>query len=220
MRCSVKTAPDATPRRADQIWAIVQQLTAQGSTARFEGSWGSVEARLPMVGLHNVANMLQAVTVASQFVDLSNSLAEAIASCPAVPGRLELVTVAPGNDAAGPVVLVDYAHTHHAIENVLTALRAVTSGQLTVMFGCGGDRDRTKRPKMAAAACRWADTVILTTDNPRTEDPEAIIREIHEGVPASARAKVSVEADRSRRYCQSNTACRSGRYSAAGRKRT
>jgi UDP-N-acetylmuramoyl-L-alanyl-D-glutamate--2,6-diaminopimelate ligase len=114
-------------------------------------------------------------------------LREALETCPAPPGRLEPVRVSDLKKEEVPrlpAVLVDYAHTHDALENVLTALRPVTTGRLITVFGCGGDRDRTKRPKMAAVACRLSDVVLITSDNPRTEDPMFIIGQVLEGVPA------------------------------------
>lgn len=186
----------------DEAWpgchpaaASILELGSGSSLVRMEGPWGSVQVRLPLVGRHNVYNALQALAAANVVVDLSRHLPGAMEKCPAPPGRLEPVVVA---GSGLPGVLVDYAHTHDALENVLLALRPVTAGRLIVMFGCGGDRDRTKRPKMAAVACRLADRVIVTSDNPRTEEPGAIIQEILTGVPEQARAKVSVEVDRAR----------------------
>jgi UDP-N-acetylmuramoyl-L-alanyl-D-glutamate--2,6-diaminopimelate ligase len=108
-------------------------------------------------------------------------LRHGIETCNAPPGRLEPVTTSEHSFA----VLVDYAHTDDALENVLRALKPVvpTHGKLRVVFGCGGDRDRTKRPRMAKVACTYADDVIITSDNPRTEDPQAIIMDIRAGVP-------------------------------------
>jgi UDP-N-acetylmuramoyl-L-alanyl-D-glutamate--2,6-diaminopimelate ligase len=169
-------------------------LAADHSLARYEGPWGSFELQLPLVGAHNVANALQAIAAANCVTAMARTLRDAMARCPTVPGRLEPVTVAgPG---AWPTVLVDYAHTHDSLEKTLVALRPVTRGRLIVLFGCGGDRDRTKRPKMAAVACRLADQVVVTSDNPRTEEPQAIIDDILAGVPAEVRSKVAVEPDR------------------------
>jgi UDP-N-acetylmuramoyl-L-alanyl-D-glutamate--2,6-diaminopimelate ligase len=111
-----------------------------------------------------------------------------------VPGRMERV---PGGD--GFEVIVDYAHKPGAVESVLSSLRAVTEGRLTVVIGCGGDRDRGKRPLMGEAAARLADVAIFTSDNPRTEDPLAILSAMMDGavrVPAAGRAHVVVEPDR------------------------
>ncbi len=186
-------------------------LHADRSQARFDGPWGSVEVSLPLVGRHNVFNVLQAIATANAVTAISRTVRDAVASSPAVPGRLEPVsadwpaiadTAADSDDASdaadGPTVLVDYAHTHDALENVLLALRPVVKGKLIVVFGCGGDRDRSKRPLMAAVACKLADRVVITSDNPRTENPEAIIREIQTGVPPAAACRVVVEADRAR----------------------
>ena len=106
-------------------------------------------------------------------------------------GRLERVE--PSGDLH---VFVDYAHTEDALRQVLGFLRTVGALPLTCVFGCGGDRDRTKRPKMGAVAADLADRVVVTSDNPRTEDPAAILREIEAGIPAAAHAKTEIVADR------------------------
>jgi UDP-N-acetylmuramoyl-L-alanyl-D-glutamate--2,6-diaminopimelate ligase len=155
------------------------------------------DCRVPLIGRHNVINALQAMAVCSAMGVSQRQLVEAIAKCKAPPGRLEPVT-GPDDPFA---VLVDYAHTDDALENVLRALRPIVSsspnaGQLRVVFGCGGDRDRTKRPRMARIACKYADDVIITSDNPRTEDPQAIINEIHTGVPSEKLEQATCIVDR------------------------
>lgn len=180
-----------------QVRATLRGLHAGSSDALFEGPWGACEVRLPFVGRHNVMNALQAAACANAVTPLTASLlVQAFSDCPAPPGRLEPVSIASVGAAKLPTVLVDYAHTHDALQNVLQALRPLTKGKLITLFGCGGDRDRTKRPKMAKVACDLSDLVVVTSDNPRTEDPQAIITEILTGVPASAQSKVTVEADR------------------------
>lgn len=169
--------------------------------ARFDGPWGQIDARLPLIGAFNVSNALLAVAAAGQVIGSQSrdtgDLQRDLEACPPVPGRLERVTAKHKADRA-PVVLVDYAHTHDALRNVLAALRPLVAdrGALAVLFGCGGDRDRTKRPKMAAAACEFADQIVITSDNPRTEDPQRIIDEILNGVPPEARQRVQVEPNR------------------------
>jgi UDP-N-acetylmuramoyl-L-alanyl-D-glutamate--2,6-diaminopimelate ligase len=126
----------------------------------------------------------------------ADAIRQALAACVAPPGRLEPVT-APDDPFA---VLVDYAHTDDALLNVVTSLRPLVgpAGRLTVVFGCGGDRDRTKRPRMMRVACEHADRVVVTSDNPRTEDPESIIDEILAGRSSTERPMVQRQADRAR----------------------
>jgi UDP-N-acetylmuramoyl-L-alanyl-D-glutamate--2,6-diaminopimelate ligase len=168
---------------------------ADGSTFRIVGPGGvEADASVALPGPYNVANALGAVVA---LVEAGVHLATAVtgvAACPGVPGRLERVEA--GQDFT---VLVDYSHKPGAVEAVLSALRPVTGGQLSIVLGCGGDRDRAKRPLMGAAAARLADVAILTSDNPRTEDPLAILVEMLAGVltvPEAQRARVIVEPDR------------------------
>ncbi|MBC24056.1 MAG: UDP-N-acetylmuramoyl-L-alanyl-D-glutamate--2,6-diaminopimelate ligase [Phycisphaerae bacterium] len=162
--------------------AHIKRLHLDRSEVVLDGPWGRQEHVLALVGRHNVANMLASLLAAwSRHQDrrLIESLPELI-SPPA--GRFEPVHP----DGAPFAVLVDYAHTDDALARALSALRAVLPehGTLRVVFGCGGDRDRTKRPRMAQVACSLADEVYITSDNPRTEDPMAIIADVLEGVPA------------------------------------
>lgn len=172
--------------------ATVHGMGPSSMSVSFRGPWGLFEFELPLVGRHNAMNALQAATAAYLCGVDSARLGAALAACSAPPGRLQPVSV-PG---AGFSVLVDYAHSDDALRNVLDALRPTVpaGGRLRVVFGCGGDRDRTKRPRMARVACEGADEVIVTSDNPRTEDARAIIDEILTGV--SAEARVTVEVDR------------------------
>jgi UDP-N-acetylmuramoyl-L-alanyl-D-glutamate--2,6-diaminopimelate ligase len=121
-------------------------------------------------------------------------LADALSLATAPKGRLEPVHGA-GDDLA---VFVDFAHSDDALDRVLETVRAASDGELTAVFGCGGDRDTGKRPRMGAAAARHSDRIILTSDNPRSEPPSRIIGEIMDGIPADARARTSVHAERER----------------------
>ena len=179
-RCGLKSAAE--------YQATVVQLGAASTHARFTGLRCEDEAEIPLIGEHNLYNVLQAIATADAIAPLGERLPDALADCPAVPGRLE-----PVHDGK-PTVLVDYAHTDDALRNVLTALRPLANGRLLVLFGCGGDRDKAKRPRMAAVACELADHVVITSDNPRNEDPAAIIEGILAGVPS--REHVDVEPDR------------------------
>ncbi len=137
---------------------------------------GPLSLRSPLRGEFNVYNVLGALAAARALGVPAEVCAEAIATAGQVPGRFE--TVDEGQPFA---VIVDYAHTPDSLENVLSAARPLAAARLRVVFGCGGDRDRGKRPQMGEIARRLADEVIVTSDNPRSEDPEAIIAEILEG---------------------------------------
>ncbi len=175
------------------------ELHAGSSQARLVGPWGDRQVSIPLIGRHNVSNTLQALAVAYDLVDDSDTLIEAVQTLPQVPGRLECVQwQADGEDPQPdvPVVVVDYSHTPDALENALSSLKPLTPGRLIVVFGCGGDRDKTKRPMMAQAACRYGDRIYLTSDNPRTEDPDAIIQDAHAGVPDARKADLVILPDR------------------------
>jgi UDP-N-acetylmuramoyl-L-alanyl-D-glutamate--2,6-diaminopimelate ligase len=175
---------------------------ADGSTFRLVGP-GGVEAdvSIGLAGVFNVANALGAlVALVEAGVRLEDAVA-GVAACPGVPGRLERV---PGpvkwdGETGGVTAFVDYSHKPGAVEAVLRSLRPVTPENLIIVLGCGGDRDRAKRPMMGAAAASLADVAIFTSDNPRSEDPLAILAAMLDGVlsvPQGERARVIIEPDR------------------------
>ena len=155
---------------------------------------GKAEVTMPLVGKHNVENALTAAALVGEtFSVTAQQIAAALRDCTGAPGRLQPVRC--GQPFA---VLVDYAHTDDALDNVLSALKPLTRGKLRVLFGCGGDRDRTKRPRMAKTAEKWADAIYVTSDNPRTEDPRSILNEIATGFSPDGVRKTVVEIDRRR----------------------
>jgi UDP-N-acetylmuramoyl-L-alanyl-D-glutamate--2,6-diaminopimelate ligase len=171
--------------RAD-INATDVETTPLGIGFRVDG----LEVRSPLRGLFNVENCLAALATA-RALDIDLDVAsDAIASVRGVPGRVEPVEA--GQDF---LVLVDYAHTPDSLENVLRAARPLSAGRLLVVFGCGGDRDRAKRPLMGTVATYRADLTVITSDNPRSEDPLAIIGEIEPGAAAGG-GKYVIEPDR------------------------
>ncbi|WP_369143756.1 UDP-N-acetylmuramoyl-L-alanyl-D-glutamate--2,6-diaminopimelate ligase [Streptomyces sp. R44] len=186
---SAEGRPEADWRAEDLV------LGSHDSTFTAVGPEGErISATAPLPGPFNVANTLAAIaTLAAAGLD-PKAAAEGVAAVPGVPGRLERV------DAGQPyLAVVDYAHKTDAVESVLRSLREVTEGRLHVVIGCGGDRDTTKRGPMGAAAARLADTAVLTSDNPRSEDPLAILTAMLAGaaeVPAGERGNVLVEPDR------------------------
>jgi UDP-N-acetylmuramoyl-L-alanyl-D-glutamate--2,6-diaminopimelate ligase len=170
-----------------------RQVSFDASGSRFACTTpeGEIDVRIPLPGDFNVANALAALGVAHALgLDLS-AAAAALASAEQVPGRFESI------DEGQPfAVVVDYAHTPDSLENVLRAARRLTSGRLISVFGCGGDRDRDKRPLMGRAGAELSDITVVTSDNPRSEDPAAIIEQIGAGIEDSAPADVVVEQDR------------------------
>jgi UDP-N-acetylmuramoyl-L-alanyl-D-glutamate--2,6-diaminopimelate ligase len=157
------------------------EFDLMGSRFVSETPEGELRLRSPLPGLFNVQNVLGAVAAARSLGVPGETIAAALPEFGRVPGRFEPVDE--GQDFG---VLVDYAHTPEALENVLRAAREVTQGRLHVVFGAGGDRDRGKRPLMGAAARRLADRVLVTSDNPRSEEPEAIVDAIMEGAGPEA----------------------------------
>lgn len=166
-------------------------LEPSGSCFTLFSPKGSVKTRITLIGRHNVYNALAA---AAASVHLGVSLpvvARGLEKLKNVPGRLEPITC--GQDFT---VLVDYAHTEDALRNVLQALRQITSNRILSLFGCGGDRDRSKRPMMGAVAVELSDYVIVTSDNPRSEDPQKIAFDVEVGIRRTGRRNYEVVLDR------------------------
>lgn len=148
--------------------------------------------RLPLIGKHNTSNALAAAATAIGLEIPQNAIREGLESVRGVPGRLQRVEP----DGSPFSVLVDYAHTDDALRNVLSALRPLTPGRLICVFGCGGDRDRGKRPRMAAVVSELSDIAFVTSDNPRSESPDSIIKEILAGFPRNSACHVETVVDR------------------------
>ena len=170
------------------------QLGAGGVSGVLQTPAGEGTFHSPLVGRFNLMNLLQAVgALVQQGVPLPQLL-EGLANFRGVPGRMERVVV--GDGCGDPAVLVDYAHTPDGLANALAACRPFTAGRLICVFGCGGDRDRSKRPQMGAIAAQLADRVVVTSDNPRTEDPLSILNDVVTGI--SAGTDLVVEVNRAR----------------------
>lgn len=167
------------PERLERfVWGEGLELTPAGLNLRIRSSWGDGELRAGLLGRFNASNLLATLaTLLALGMPFDEALGRVARSVTA-PGRMERL----GGGAGQPLVVIDYAHTPHALEQVLGALREHGSGRLWCVFGCGGDRDSGKRPLMGAAAERLADRVIVTDDNPRTEDPERIVGDILAGL--------------------------------------
>jgi UDP-N-acetylmuramoyl-L-alanyl-D-glutamate--2,6-diaminopimelate ligase len=156
--------------------AVDIRISPTGVQFTVESPWGVFPLSLPLAGLFNVYNALAAVCVALEKGLTPQVVADVLARVPGVPGRFERIDR--GQDYT---VIVDYAHTPDGLENVLRAARQVAPGRVIAVFGCGGDRDRKKRPLMGAISARHADYTVLTSDNPRSEEPLSIIADIERG---------------------------------------
>jgi len=192
IRCS------RNPERNAEISATSWSVTRAGIHAEVETPSGTVEIRSPMLGEHNLENLLVALGCAHALgLDL-NAVAKAWWSVTGSNGRLERIAH-PGDIA----VLVDYAHTPDALRRVVGTMRAVTPKRLIVVFGAGGDRDRGKRPEMGRVAVQGADICVLTSDNPRSEDPQSILAEVEAGAKSAGGVHIDLDAlgSASRGYC-------------------
>ena len=197
-------------RRREATFRATRERPELGAT-RFTLSMphGAVDLRLPLTGSYNVENALAAAAIAHALGVSELTIAHGLETMPPVPGRMEPVAA-----ASGLRVFVDYAHTPDALDKVCATLRSLTTSRLTVVFGCGGDRDRSKRAAMARAAARHAERLYLTSDNPRNEDPDAILDDIEAGLGAlpdgSRLVEYAREADRARAIVAAVRSARAG----------
>jgi UDP-N-acetylmuramoyl-L-alanyl-D-glutamate--2,6-diaminopimelate ligase len=190
---------------AADVHARIERIDAGGTHFALMAGAHQASVATALIGRHNVYNCLAAAAAGlAMGIDLPQ-IAKALEAVVAVPGRLQRVSI-----EADYQVFVDYAHTDDALEKALSAIRPLAAGRVIVVFGCGGDRDRTKRPRMGAVAARLADVVVVTSDNPRTEDPQAIIKEILAGLDESGRAKTVVQPDRHAAIAQAIGEARAG----------
>jgi len=177
---SLKGAPNSAPPADTTLNICVKsaELSGSGIRARITTPVGLLLVESRLIGRHNLSNILAAVGVGCALGLAPEAIIEGIRQVEAVPGRLERVA----RD-----VFVDYAHTPEALDSVLSTLRPLTQGRIITMFGCGGDRDRGKRAEMGRISLRNSDLVVLTSDNPRTEDPFMILKDIEEGMAGARR---------------------------------
>jgi UDP-N-acetylmuramoyl-L-alanyl-D-glutamate--2,6-diaminopimelate ligase len=167
------------------------RLSLQGTRFRARTPVGVLEVETPLLGLFNVQNALAALGAGLALGLPKDAVQRGIAALRGVPGRMERVVA--GQDFT---VLVDYAHTDDALKNLLETVHGLSPRRVITVFGCGGDRDKTKRPLMGAVAARLSDVVVLTSDNPRSEPPEAILEEIRRGIPPTRAADTLAIPDR------------------------
>lgn len=168
------------------------KANAEGLCIEFATPEGAVVLRSPLLGHFNVYNLAAALTTLVASGWRAADAADALGQVAPIPGRMERFSRRSG----GPFVVVDYAHTPDALEKVLLGVRAHATGRVICVFGCGGDRDRGKRPLMGSCASRLADYLVITHDNPRHEDPEHIVADILMGIPEKDRSRLAVVGER------------------------
>jgi UDP-N-acetylmuramoyl-L-alanyl-D-glutamate--2,6-diaminopimelate ligase len=173
------------------LWTSALEYHQTGVTGTLHTPQGEIGFRSPLVGDYNLENFLAAVGTGLHLGMGLEAIVTAMANFPGVPGRMERVQISPQQDITA---IVDYAHTPDSLESLLTAARPFIHGKVICVFGCGGDRDRTKRPQMGKIAAELADLVVVTSDNPRTEDPAEILKDVVAGI--SRTEGVEVIADR------------------------
>ena len=180
----------AVDENAD-LSAEIHSIDGSGTTFTLQYQRQSIRIKTPLLGRFNVANHLAAAGLClSAGLDLK-TVARGLSALDAIPGRLENI-----KSDAPFTVLVDFAHTDDALDNVLSTLKPLCKARLIVVFGCGGDRDKTKRPRMAKVVEKYADMAIVTSDNPRTENPDDIISQIVAGFKDPGSPKIKIEPDR------------------------
>jgi len=162
-------------KAGSMVHALNWKVTLLGTVITVDSPWGKHELTIKALGFFNIYNALAVFSSLMAYGYEVDKVVSVMSKLQAAPGRMEIV-------ADRPYVIVDYAHTPDALENVLITLNDVKKGRVLVVFGCGGDRDKTKRPIMGEIAARLADVTIVTSDNPRTEDPQQIVRDIEQGM--------------------------------------
>ncbi len=179
----------STERSADLSITQVT-YTGTGVSGQLHTPMGTIAFQSPLVGQFNIANLLAAIGSGLALGLELDQMVSVIPDFMGVPGRMERVQVKPDQAVS---VIVDYAHTPDSLENLLKAARPFISGKMICVFGCGGDRDRTKRPLMGGIAARLADVAVVTSDNPRTEQPDQILKDVLAGIPSSIVPIVNVD---------------------------
>ena len=188
LTATVETAVTFGQNGNSQVYPQPITVGRDGIAGTFVSPQGNVAIESEMIGSFNVSNLMAAVTTAQQFGIANETIATAIATAPQVPGRVE--KIANNQDA---LVLVDYAHTPDALEQVLKTVTQLNGKRILTVVGCGGDRDKTKRPLMAAVAVKYSNLTIFTSDNPRTEDPIEILKQVKAGAVNQGSSEFKIE---------------------------
>lgn len=178
------------------VWAEIDTLNLEGIVANLHSPWGEGEIRTTLVGEFNLSNVLAVIAVLGAMGFSLTAILAAVQQLKGVEGRLQKVDVAEftnGNVEKAPSVFIDYAHTPDALLKAMLAISRVAAGDLWVVFGCGGDRDKGKRVLMADVASQHAQHIVVTSDNPRSENPQSIVNDIVAGLSAKVKADVLLD---------------------------
>jgi UDP-N-acetylmuramoyl-L-alanyl-D-glutamate--2,6-diaminopimelate ligase len=192
IRCSRDAGADA------EVRLLTAEIGLEGTRARVAIPDGELDLDVPLLGDFNLEKLVVACGIAGALGIAPETISAGVASCPQVPGRMEVVR---GLGPVSPTVIVDYAHTPDAVDKLLGAVRPLCRGRLIAVFGCGGDRDRAKRPLMAEAVARRADLAIATSDNPRTENPLRILEDVERGLAALEQSEPASFGQGTGQYC-------------------
>ncbi len=195
----------STTDASADLWTSDLEYKQTGVTGKLHTPQGEIAFDSPLVGDYNLENLLAAVGTALHLGMSLEAIVSAVASFPGVPGRMERVQISPQQDITA---IVDYAHTPDSLESLIAAARPFITGKVICVFGCGGDRDRTKRPQMGKIAADLADLVVVTSDNPRTENPAQILKDVVAGI--SRTQGVEVIADRATAIAHAISIAQSG----------
>ena len=166
-------------------------LNSDGSSFNLESSFGNANVTVNQIGLHNIYNILAVICICTSIGIEFKDVTEHLKNMTGAPGRLDRI-----KSDKGFSVVVDYAHTDDALKNVLSAIKNLKPAKIITVFGCGGNRDKTKRPKMAKVACNMSDFVFITSDNPREEDPVEITKDIEAGAKEINKTNYKTVVDR------------------------
>ncbi len=192
--CSLKY--NSQTREKPDLYFSNLEMMKDGYKGKLHTPFGSEDFFAPLIGDFNLMNILQAVGILVQRGFPLNDLLVALNHFPGVPGRMEVISMDGFKSKDGyPLVIVDYAHTPDGLKNALIVSRSLTKGKLICVFGCGGNRDKGKRPKMGEVAAKFADFIVVTSDNPRQEDPNEVIRDIQKGI--TLESEIYIEPERS-----------------------
>ena len=178
----------------DFFYVTDKKFTGNGSSCIFHTPHEKIKLFVPLVGEFNLMNAIQAITILYKLNFPLDELSRSLKSFSGAPGRMEKIEIVKNqNQLFLPTVIIDYAHTPDGLKKVLQSIRKISQGKLITVFGCGGDRDKSKRPLMGSIAAEFSDYVLITSDNPRSEEPQKIVNDILMGIKKNDQIKIEID---------------------------